>query len=135
VTLVDKGWIKATSGARRQSTNWIEDIAWDKLPAYVPMPKLVISAFAEKMAEVYKANFVAVFSKYVNCRGHHCTKKLPPNWKKRWSAVFQLRLNHGYTEQELTDRFNAVIQERSLHKALKMGPQNRKLFPIKKEAR
>jgi len=133
IDIVDHKWIDAKSGARRQATNWIKEILYENLPAYVPMPELVVSEFALRMADWYHRNFVATWSKYENSRGHHCTKKAPKDWKQRWSIVFQLRMNQGYTEQELEDRLNLVGINKNYAKDLRVGPQNRRLFPIKKE--
>lgn len=133
IDIVDHKWIDAKNGARRQATNWIKEILYENLPAYVPVPELVVSEYALKMADWYYQNFVARWSKYVNSRGRHCTKKAPKNWKQRWSVVFQLRINQGYTAQDFQDRIHIVVADKQYAKDLRVGPQSRRLFPIKKE--
>lgn len=129
--LVNWRWITAKSGARHQNTNWLQDILWENLPAYIPLPRLVISADAVKLAEWYKKNFVAHWSKYINVRGHNCVKPLPAKWEKRWSVVFQQRINEGYTLQEICDRITLLTQNSTNNKYLRFGPQNRVLLPKK----
>lgn len=125
-------WVRVKSGARNQKTNWIEEILYENLPTHIPRPKVIVGDFALRFAQMYKQNFVATWAKYQNNRGHNCTKPLPKDWLKRWSTVIQLRLNQGYTEQELVTRLSTVGREISWNKTLRMGPQNRKLFPAKK---
>lgn len=138
VTITDlrsRALIKVRSGARHQTTNWLEEIFYDKLPAYTPAPKLVVGDFALRLARNYKDNFLANYTSYKNSRGHSCRKPLPKNWEKRWSTVFQLCLDRrGYTEKTLLERWNKVRVDCRLVKALRVGPQSRVLFPTAKEA-
>jgi hypothetical protein len=123
-------WIKVASGKRRQDTNLVE-IMYANLPVSTPPAELVISERAVKLAEGYKNVFKHYCTKYINKKGRHCTRPLRKDWKTRWEPIFQLRLNEGYTYNEMAEIINTAAKTNP--KKLVAGPQSRNLFP-KKEA-
>jgi transcriptional regulator with XRE-family HTH domain len=127
-------WLSIKSGKRHQNTNWILEILFEHLPTYVPRPKMVIGKEALDLTTLYKQNW-PMWARGVDSRGYPKVKKLPPNWQKRWSYIFQLRIEQGYTFKEMYDRMCLLGVKPEWNRHFRVGPQNRKLFPIKKEAR
>jgi hypothetical protein len=100
--LKKKDWITWDSGKRRQKSNTYR-ILDHNLPTYTPRPKLVVGEKALFLANWYRDTFAKCFLRYRNAKGRQCTRRIPKDWRKRWSVVLQQKL-------DLTD-YNTVARQ------------------------